>query len=98
MNTTEITPGPRYTGTKTETIVASVEAHTRAGYAAESEPYARVLRACTGGGLMPDDTAPFSKLGPVAWICIAVIFALPLGMILGAGAKVCEPAPIVGPR
>ncbi len=76
-----------YRGRATERIMASIESHHDQESA---EPYRFIMRECATGRRMPDDTAPWGKLGPTAWVCIAVIFALPIGMILGAGAKPCS--------
>lgn len=87
-----------YEGRHTEVIAANIEACADAGYPETAEPYARIMRGCADGKPMADDTAPFSKLGPVAWVMFSVIIAFPMGMVFGAGAKVCEPAAIVGSR
>lgn len=87
-----------YKGRETMQIMENLSAHA----GPESEPYKCVMgerwRACGTGLPMPDDTAPFSKLGPVAWVSLAVILALPIGMVIGAAAKVCDCSATAGAR
>ena len=83
-----------YRGRQTQAILESIDAHPDLESA---EPYRAIMRECGTGLPMPDDTTPWSKLGPAAWVMFAVILALPFGMMLGAGAKACPADSAVSP-